>query len=68
VSEREVEWVRNKTHVDANYASGPGYPHSSGEVIAYASAPQVRIRRKDGTTFWWRADLCTETPPTEGET
>lgn len=29
-----------------------------GTVISYCDAPMVHIRRADGSTFWWRADLC----------
>lgn len=45
--------------------TGPGYLQGEGEVIAYCTAPQVLIRRPDGSAFWWRADLCTIAPQTD---
>jgi hypothetical protein len=42
----------------------PRIEHGEGEVIAYSGAPMVCIRRKDGSTFWWRVDLCEFTPNT----
>jgi len=35
-----------------------GGTYSEGEVIAFCDVPQVKVRRSDGSTFWWRADLC----------
>lgn len=32
-----------------------GEDYGAGEVIAYC---MVRIRCADGTSFWWRVDLC----------
>lgn len=39
-----------------------GGPYAEGEVIGACDAPMLHIRRADGSTFWWRADLCREAP------
>jgi len=44
--------------VVAKTATIPSIEHDDGEVIGYCTAPQVLIKRKDGTQFWWRYDLC----------
>lgn len=40
--------------------TAPGAVHGVGQVVGYSDAPQFCIRRADGSTFWWRADLCRE--------
>lgn len=50
-------------HMHATARTAPGAYYDQGEVIAYCEAPQVCIRRADGTTLWWRVDLCTFSDP-----
>lgn len=50
-----------RKHAIARYR--PGGIHGEGEVIAYCDAPQVCIRRPDGSVFWWWADMCEFSDP-----
>lgn len=36
----------------------PGEVFGEGEIIGYCDAPQVLIKRADGSTFWWNASMC----------
>lgn len=47
--------------------TGPGDVYGEGEVIAYCAAPQVTIRRPDGTVFHWRVDMCEFVDPERAE-
>lgn len=58
-----TQWVRDGQIVDARYATGPGV-HARGVVYGYADRPTLLLRKADGSTVSWIADLC---QPTTGE-
>lgn len=37
---------------------GTGHENCVALVIGSCDAPQFLLQRTDGTTFWWRQDLC----------
>lgn len=47
----------NKT-ATAKTGAYPRTEHGKGRVIAYCGAPMVCLLQEDGSTFWWRVDLC----------
>lgn len=61
LNELRANWVHNGVTVVARWGT-PDVVGSegAGKVIGYCDAPQVLIEREDGSTFWWRADLCKE--------